>query len=463
MTRHGKAAANPSTPIASSSSVDPISAVTGSTQGTGESQVVEDSFARETVEQIEALVESFRTGNTKKSQTIFKIGQVLAAEPKGDDNLKSESLEQYASTLDGIEAQSARSDKHGAVFANPVLGKRKDELDRRSQRHDDPNGSDAGDSRDADVNDFIDRISQRNDQQEGGSSFDVDEESGNESELDDDGGLGHDNKGRSNKKQRIYESQMPWFSKEQHIRRSSTNRSCNKTRKILDVIQKDPVAVKRWIRCASSAPAGFPSTEWDALLKGDTIDIDTVFSSLHHIHSIDEGVGRVGSTEIQFGRPKPAAKVETSGQWTAAFNLIVKATAFVFPHRYDELRQYGDYIEELFSAKLSVVHPKLFKYDEAVRYKVGQGQNMLLTDRDQFTRYYEAIVAPDGAGAERSSEGGKAGQGKGGRSGDKSDICHRFNGAKGCSAGDSCKFKHICKKCRKRGHGKMDCKVEEAV
>jgi hypothetical protein len=195
---------------------------------------------------------------------------------------------------------------------------------------------------------------------------------------------------------------------------------------LVDIFQRDTATVKRWIRCASSAPAGFPRSEWDALVKGDTVEIDTVFSSLHHIHSIDESVGRVGTTEIQFGRPKPAAKVETSGQWTAAYNLVVKATLFLFPHRYDELRQYGDYIEELFSAKSTSIHPKLFKYDEAVRYKVRQGQNILLTDRSQFTRYYEAIVAPDGVGAEGEEGGSKAGVKKGGKSGEKSDICHRF-------------------------------------
>jgi hypothetical protein len=68
----------------------------------------------------------------------------------------------------------------------------------------------------------------------------------------------------------------------------------------------------------------------------------------------------------------------------------------LFPHRYDELKQYGDYIEELFSTKSTASHPKLFKYDVAVRYKVGQGQNILLTDRSEFTRYYKAIVMPDG-------------------------------------------------------------------
>ena len=461
MTRHGKAADTSKGEGPSTTRVTD-SITTGTPQQSGESQEDEgNTFAGQAVGQMEALVESFRTGKIKKSQTIFKIGQILASE-SGDEQIKSDSLERYSSTLDGIEALAAHSDEHGKRFTDPLSRKRKDINDDGNRRHETPIGDTTGSTLPIDVDNFFGRVPEGDIPHLGDNDpGDPDESSSDESSNDTSNANTH---GRSNKKQRIYESQMPWYDNENRIRRSNTNPSCNKTRDILDIFQRDLATVKRWIRCASSAPAGFPSTEWDALVKGETIDIDTVFSSLHHIHSIDEGVGRVGSTEIQFGRPKPAAKVETSGQWTSAFNLIVKATAFLFPHRYDELRQYGDYMEELFSAKSTAVHPKLFKYDEAIRYKVGQGQNILLTDRGEFTRYYEAIVASDGVGIEGTSGGSPGVPGKGGKSKEKLDICHRFNGANGCSStAEKCKYKHICKKCKRRGHGKMDCKVDEGV
>jgi hypothetical protein len=458
MTRHGKAPATSSMGEESSNTGVSDYVVTESTQQSGESRDVDGSFAGQAVEQIEALVESFRTKGIPKSQAIFKIGQIIAGQPGGDEKLKSDSLERYASTLDGIEALSAKSVEHGQRFTNPVLGKRKDDDEGGREGHAEPVGNHAGIANQDDVNDFFEGLSH------GGTRIGGGDESGGGSSSDDSSDDDDDDRGRSNKKQRIYESQMPWFNKERRIRRTNTNPSCNKTRNTLDIFQRDHSTVKRWIKCASSAPAGFPNTEWDSLVKGETVDLDTVFSSLHHVHSIDEGVGRVGTTEIQFGRPKPAAKVETSGQWTSAYNFVVKATAFLFPHQYDELREYGDYMEELFSAKSTTVHPKLFKYDEAVRYKVGQGQNILLTDRSEFTRYYEAIVAPDGVGAEGSSDGNQGSPGKGTNPKGKPDICHRFNGASGCpSPADKCKYRHICKKCKKRGHGKVDCKVDEGV
>ena len=458
MTRHGKANANSSTGEGSSSRISD-SVTIGTTQRSGEEEN-ENSFAGEIVGQIESVVESFRTGSIKKAQAIFKIGEIITRDPRGDEQIKSDSLDKYAITLDEIETLATQSNERGLRYFDSSLGKRKDNPDEGNQRHEELDRDNAGVTNPIDVDGFFqglseeDRLRFKADEYDDKSKDDSDKESNHEL----------DERGQSNKKQRIYESQMPWFSTEQRFRSENTNPSCNKTRDILELFQRDPVAVKRWVRCAASAPAGFPSSEWDSLIKGESVDLDTVFSSLHHIRSVDENIGRVGATEIQFGRPKPAAKVETSGQWTSAFNLVIKATAFLFPHRYDELRQYEDYIEELFSAKSTSIHPKLFKYDEAIRYKVGQGQNILLTNRSEFTRYYEAIVAPDGIGSEGKDGGNQAGSKKGGKSGDGSEICNRFNGAKGCSlTADKCKYKHICKKCKNRGHGKLDCKVEEGV
>ena len=487
MTRHGKATA-PSIPINNESSADrdtPIagtastipdpdyaiigptliesgeSVITGTTQPSNESQSEGNVFAGAAVGHIETIIDSFRTGRANKSEAMYRIGQILTAEPSGTERQKVETYDRYTDTLDGIEALAAQSARHGLQITSPLLGKRKEGSDQGGRGHAGVDGNPATNAQEKDVNEFLDNICREN-QRRTDEERESGEESDDENKLGSESGTGE--RGRSNKKQRIYESQMPWFNTEQRIRKLRTDPSCNKTRDALEIFQRDPTTVKRWIRCATSAPPGFPSSEWDSLIKGESVDLNVVFSSLHHIHSIDEGVGRVGTTEIQFGKPKPATKVETSGQWTSAFNLLVKATVFLFPHRYGELRQYGEYIEELFSAKSVSIHPRLFKYDEAVRYKVGQGQNLLLTDGGAFTRYYEAIVAPDGVGTEEKGGGNKGNQKKGGKSGEKPDICHRFNGANGCSnAAEKCKYKHICKKCKSSGHGKVDCKVTETV
>ena len=72
----------------------------GTSQYTVERQGGEDTFAREAVKQIEPIIESFRTHKIKKPQAICQIGEILTAEPSGNDQLKLDALEQYAGTLD---------------------------------------------------------------------------------------------------------------------------------------------------------------------------------------------------------------------------------------------------------------------------------------------------------------------------------------------------------------------------
>ena len=72
-----------------------------------------------------------------------------------------------------------------------------------------------------------------------------------------------------------------------------------------------------------------------------------------------------------------------SSNWTAAWNTTVKATAYTFPHRDDELWQWGDYLSSEFSARQTSAHHKLIAFDMAVRTQVGGGQAILLTVRKQ--------------------------------------------------------------------------------
>ena len=113
MTRHRKAPASTCAPINSDSSSsqlgDSSSITADASQRPGE-ETSETTFAGEAVQQIEALIESFRMGNTTKSQTIVKISQVLTTETTGDEQLKANSLERYITMLDGIETIAAESD-----------------------------------------------------------------------------------------------------------------------------------------------------------------------------------------------------------------------------------------------------------------------------------------------------------------------------------------------------------------
>jgi len=45
-----------------------------------------------------------------------------------------------------------------------------------------------------------------------------------------------------------------------------------------------------------------------------------------------------------------------SSEWTSAWNTTVKATKFAFLHWEHELREYGEYIEGHFSAKIPSSH-----------------------------------------------------------------------------------------------------------
>jgi hypothetical protein len=381
------------------------------------------------------VVEDFREKKVTKLKALSQIISILDFNPARTEEAKDASVEHYSRTLDEIEALASSATRRGD---HASIGLRANSIGISQP---------VGDTeRDNAIDDLISHISRESNK----PKRDI---SPGHTDPDDDTGE------PSNKKRRVYELEMPWFEREEDARRTG-NQNCEESRRLLTLFARDYKVIKQWIQNSRTAPLGFPSSEWDNIIKGQAVNLDAVFSSLHHISAPKENTGRVGATEISLGRTEPSKRVQTSGEWTSAWNATVKATKFAFPHRENELREYGEYIEGHFSAKIPSSHRRIILYDTAIRNEVGGGQNALLTDTHRFSRLYSAIVMPDGIESEYTRTSTK----RTGTKASKTEICNRFNSSNGCrNSADDCRFKHACKKCKRLGHGKEQCDSKEGT
>jgi hypothetical protein len=263
---------------------------------------------------------------------------------------------------------------------------------------------------------------------------------------------------RPSKRRKLKESEMPWVVNAKLSSTVDINPSCEETCRLLRIYQRDVSSAKFYARISPKAPPGIPTSQWERIFKGEAIDLNHVLSSLHHIVVDEERKGRMGDAEISFGVSEAKKHVRSSAEWASAWRRASKAISFAFPHRADELYEYGDYIEGEFAAKLPSSHSKIILYDIALRNEVGAGQHTLLTETHKFNRLYSAIVMPDGVETVASNQANKKGAGN--TSSSKPEICNKFNNGT-CKASDAeCKYRHLCKECRKPGHVKKDCKEQ---
>jgi hypothetical protein len=249
---------------------------------------------------------------------------------------------------------------------------------------------------------------------------------------------------------------MPWFVPEGDSSRNSSNPSSQETCRLLRAYNRDISKAKFLVKIAPNSPSGIPSSQWERILKGEAVDLNQFFASLHHVVVDEERTGRLGDAEISFGVAEPKKKISTAAEWSSAWRKASKAISFAFPHRREELLDYGDYIESEFAAKVVTSHHKLLLYDVALRNEVAAGQHSLLTDYHNFGKLYSAIVLPDGveSGAERDRSTGKRPKPQ---KGEKSEICNKFNTGTCKNLDSECRYRHICKSCRKPDHGRCNC------
>ena len=397
-------------------------------ESTSTVSAVNDAAAREekkrVFERVEHKMDIFRRGEYSRFQASTRVANELDKWEGASDKEKGKSLDSYLAEINSLVAVQDEQQSATRETSDPAG------TPHAAQRG--PAG--AGKRLRDEVDELLDQVSRG----------EVEGEEGVES--------------RSLRK-RAKEEDMPWYNASLS---SSRRSSCVETCRILLQFSEDITGVKSLLRVAHNLPEGVPSSQWDRILRGESVDLHQILSSMHFVQLNEERKGRMGGAEIILPVAEAKRHVKTGAEWSSAFRRMSKAVVFLFPHRREELLEYSDHIEGLFAAKNAGAHSKVILYDQSVRNQVGGGQNILLTDYQRFSSLSEAILHADGV----EYKGGGKGAQKGGNGPDrgegKKEVCRRFNSQSGCRfSEDECYYKHVCKGCGKGGHGKSSCPGEK--
>ncbi|TEB15594.1 hypothetical protein FA13DRAFT_1651086, partial [Coprinellus micaceus] len=177
---------------------------------------------------------------------------------------------------------------------------------------------------------------------------------------------------------------------------------------------------------------GFPSPEWNNIIRGHPVNLDVVLSSLHHVHPAKENIARLGDHDISFPQVKSAKRVQMAADWAAAWHLTARAYTFIFEWREQEIREYGDYVERMFASRVAGAAPRIILLDKAIQNFVAGGQTVLLNNFAHFSHINDAILLPKGV-ENRGADREQCGTSKGKRA---FSACDKFNHQSGCSAAD---------------------------
>ncbi|KAL4252528.1 hypothetical protein AB1N83_014296 [Pleurotus pulmonarius] len=197
----------------------------------------------------------------------------------------------------------------------------------------------------------------------------------------------------------------------------------------------------------------FPRSLWKPLLGGEFIDLDKILSGIYSLSGERKEVQKFGDFEVVDAGIKVTRHVTSHGEWNIAWAQYRRALLFTFPHRRNELDAYEAHIIGLFTAAPPF---RVIQFDRAVRVRVGQRNNLLLSDFTSFHDLHTRCIVAAGATAEGgpSSSSPRAG-------GRARELCRRFN--KGTCQSTTCRYTHACQFCRSREHGANVCEQQPAT
>lgn len=259
--------------------------------------------------------------------------------------------------------------------------------------------------------------------------------------------------GRTAKRQKVDVDEFPWVQRE-GISATPLNPSLTATLGLLKLYAQDLKLTKSSILTSPRAPQ-FPHSEWASILTGAMVNLDHVLSGMHAVSNDNREVELIGGIQLKYGAAEAAKKVKNSGDWSQAFRVYTKAVTFVFPHRKEELEDYAEQVASLFAVVTEANHPIVINYDKAVRTRVGDVRNLLLTDRSEFEDLRLYWLHPLGQGFRDTSAGITPNRST--KPSFRTDEdCLRFNDGKCPNKASGCKYRHRCSGCGGK-HAKRDC------
>ena len=94
-----------------------------------------------------------------------------------------------------------------------------------------------------------------------------------------------------------------------------------------------------------------------------------------------------------------------------AWNQTIRATGFAFPHQFDELLSYGEYIISLFATTNLSFHSHIIMFDKVVRRRVRSIRNVKLWNYEWFSdlkiAHIDSIRVSVGSGVDEKCSKGR--------------------------------------------------------
>jgi hypothetical protein len=261
------------------------------------------------------------------------------------------------------------------------------------------------------------------------------------------------------KKPKVDEADFPWSTGGRFIRPISENLS--KSLQLLESFSVDPKRTKRSLVNSPNCPE-FPDSEWKNVILGRAVNLDNVLSGQFSTSNNDVRTETVGDLEISYGTVEPTKTVTNGGEWTITWNRTIRATAYAFPNRFDELANYGEYVTSLFAATNPMFYSRVIAFDKAVRRRVGSVRDLELSEHDRFAdlkiAHLDSIGVSIQSGSSRNDGNRSRGQRR--RSTKKQEPCNKWNEDRCADTQDDCRRQHVCNRCGKPGHKGKDCKQQ---